>query len=132
MMFFLTAISLNQCPLLVSDKGQGSHADLEIPAEFLAEDAHGQATPLRSTRPTRTVDIDDARRYKSWHWHVRLFGADVNEDNLMSAMTICIRNEEEAMASCDIEAHQGFHPTWSTPISGSAVFHILSAGWSHI
>ncbi|GJU59188.1 hypothetical protein Tco_1236954 [Tanacetum coccineum] len=85
------AVSASAGPSGVADKGKAPMPDLDIPAEFLAEDAQARQRLEEEQASARTD----------------LLGADVNEDNFIERMTAIKERKKRALAELRYRALKG-------------------------
>ncbi|GJX06113.1 hypothetical protein Tco_0194045 [Tanacetum coccineum] len=96
-------ISESAGPSVGADKGKAPMPDLEIPAEFLAEDAQARQRleeEQASARLLRGVGTNPALARE-------LLGADVNEDNFIERMTAIKERKKRALADLRYRALKG-------------------------
>ncbi|GJQ91533.1 hypothetical protein Tco_0002672 [Tanacetum coccineum] len=115
-----TAVSESAGPSVAADKGKAPMPDLDIPAEFLAEDAQARKR-FRKLNKLRAKELDDLMmRMTETDWlnlmmqvgsnpalARELLGADVTEENFIERMTAVKERKKRALADLRYRALKG-------------------------
>ncbi|GJZ13811.1 hypothetical protein Tco_0549041 [Tanacetum coccineum] len=108
-------------PSVAADKGKVPMPDLDIPAEFLAEDAQARKRFEEEQASERLVqrlraedlaqedfaNVSEERRKGIRHLMMQLLGADVNEENFIERMNAVKEKKKRALADLRYRALKG-------------------------
>ncbi|GJY81545.1 hypothetical protein Tco_0494296 [Tanacetum coccineum] len=115
-------ISESAGPSVGADKGKAPMPDLEIPAEFLAEDAQARQRLEEEQAKTDYLTLM-MQVVQILHWHVSCWELMFNEDNFIERMTAIKERKKRALA--DLNAIRALK--WCAAHNGTITMKVVKA-----